>query len=62
MMRSGSSNSRLTRAAHSLGSSRITEGGARPMSEFAPDAQMRALKAWAIERMIDGTGTPWAWF
>jgi len=32
------------------------------MTEFAPDAQMRALKAWAVERMIDGTGTPWAWF
>ncbi len=32
------------------------------MAEFAPDAQMRALKAWAVERMIDGTGTPWAWF
>jgi hypothetical protein len=27
-----------------------------------PDAQMRALKAWAIERMTAGTQTPWAWF
>ena len=41
---------------------RITEGSADLMTEFAPDAQMRALKAWAVERMIDGTGTPWAWF
>ncbi len=32
------------------------------MTEMAPDAQMRALKSWAVERMIDGTGTPWAWF
>jgi len=32
------------------------------MTEYAPDALMRALKAWAVERMIDGTGTPWAWF
>ena len=32
------------------------------MTEIAPDAQMRALKSWAVERMIDGTGTPWAWF
>jgi hypothetical protein len=32
------------------------------MSETSPDVQMRALKAWAVERMIDGTGTPWAWF
>jgi len=32
------------------------------MTEFTPDVQMRALKAWAVERMIDGTGTPWAWF
>ena len=23
---------------------------------------MRALKAWAIERMTAGTQTPWAWF
>ena len=27
-----------------------------------PDAQMRALKEWAIERMTTGTQTPWAWF
>ena len=32
------------------------------MIENAPDAQMRALKSWAVERMIAGTGTPWAWF
>ena len=32
------------------------------MTESAPDAQMRALKSWAVERMIDGTETPWAWF
>jgi len=32
------------------------------MTEMAPDTQMRALKSWAVERMIDGTGTPWAWF
>jgi hypothetical protein len=32
------------------------------MTELAPDAHMRALKSWAVERMIDGTGTPWAWF
>jgi hypothetical protein len=27
-----------------------------------PDAQMRALKDWAVERMTTGTQTPWAWF
>lgn len=27
-----------------------------------PDAQMRALKEWAVERMTTGTQTPWAWF
>ena len=32
------------------------------MTDATPDSQMRALKAWAVERMIDGTGTPWAWF
>ena len=32
------------------------------MTDATPDAQMRALKSWAVERMIDGTGTPWAWF
>jgi hypothetical protein len=27
-----------------------------------PDAQMRALKEWAIDKMTTGTQTPWAWF
>ena len=27
-----------------------------------PDAQMRALKEWAVERMTTGAQTPWAWF
>ena len=27
-----------------------------------PDAQMRVLKDWAIERMTTGTQTPYAWF
>jgi len=31
-------------------------------SANTPDAQMRALKEWAIERMSAGTQTPWAWF
>jgi len=31
-------------------------------SGTTPDAQMRALKQWAIERMTAGTQTPWAWF
>jgi hypothetical protein len=31
-------------------------------SATTPDAQMRALKEWAIERMTTGTQTPWAWF
>jgi hypothetical protein len=31
-------------------------------SASTPEAQMRALKAWAIERMAKGTDTPFAWF
>jgi hypothetical protein len=31
-------------------------------SATTPDAQMRALKEWAVERMTTGTQTPWAWF
>jgi len=31
-------------------------------SANTPDAQMRALKVWAVERMTVGTQTPWAWF
>ena len=31
-------------------------------SATTPDAQMRALKEWAVERMTAGTQTPWAWF
>ena len=27
-----------------------------------PEAQMRALKTWAVERMTKGTDTPFAWF
>jgi hypothetical protein len=31
-------------------------------SATTPEAQMRALKAWAVERMTQGTETPFAWF
>jgi hypothetical protein len=27
-----------------------------------PDAQMRVLKDWAVDRMTTGTQTPYAWF
>ena len=27
-----------------------------------PEAQMRALKEWAVDRMTKGTQTPYAWF
>jgi hypothetical protein len=27
-----------------------------------PEAQMRALKVWAVDRMTKGTDTPFAWF
>lgn len=27
-----------------------------------PDAQMRILKDWAVDRMTTGTQTPYAWF
>lgn len=27
-----------------------------------PEAQMRALKDWAVDRMTKGTETPFAWF
>jgi hypothetical protein len=27
-----------------------------------PEAQMRALKTWAVDRMTKGTDTPFAWF
>jgi hypothetical protein len=27
-----------------------------------PEAQMRALKTWAVDRMTKGTETPFAWF
>jgi hypothetical protein len=27
-----------------------------------PEAQMRALKEWAVDRMTKGTETPFAWF
>ena len=27
-----------------------------------PEAQMRALKSWAVDRMTKGTETPYAWF
>jgi hypothetical protein len=28
----------------------------------SPEAQMRALKTWAVDRMTKGTETPFAWF
>jgi hypothetical protein len=31
-------------------------------SASTPEAKMRALKAWALERMAKGTDTPFAWF
>lgn len=31
-------------------------------SATTPEAQMRALKAWAVDRMTRGTDTPFAWF
>ena len=31
-------------------------------SAATPEAQMRALKTWAVERMTKGTDTPFAWF
>ena len=31
-------------------------------SAATPEAQMRALKQWAVERMTKGTDTPFAWF
>jgi hypothetical protein len=31
-------------------------------SASTPEAQMRALKTWAVERMTKGTDTPFAWF
>ncbi len=31
-------------------------------SASTPEAQMRALKTWAVERMTKGTQTPFAWF
>ena len=36
--------------------------GSEMKSATTPDAQMRALKEWAVERMTTGTQTPWAWF
>ena len=29
---------------------------------ITPEAQMRALKTWAVDRMTKGTDTPFAWF
>jgi hypothetical protein len=31
-------------------------------SAATPEAQMRALKTWAVDRMTKGTDTPFAWF
>jgi hypothetical protein len=31
-------------------------------SGSTPEAQMRALKEWAVDRMTKGTDTPFAWF
>lgn len=31
-------------------------------SASTPEAQMRALKEWAVDRMTKGTQTPFAWF
>lgn len=31
-------------------------------SATTPEAQMRALKTWAVDRMTKGTDTPFAWF
>jgi hypothetical protein len=31
-------------------------------SANTPEAQMRALKEWAVDRMTMGTQTPFAWF
>jgi hypothetical protein len=31
-------------------------------SATTPEAQMRALKEWAVDRMTTGTQTPFAWF